>query len=125
MTRPGGGRNCRCCGTFLHPQRSGAPRRSTLAGRGLCTPCWEFLASTGELADYERAKRSRDDLLHDYEMLRKQGYTWRQCAEKLRMTYGAFERAMLRARRAGDPRARRIGELNYPPPAKPALQATA
>lgn len=114
MTRPGFGRSCRRCGKFLYPRRSGAPRRDAVAGRGLCKACWDLLDQVGGLADYERISRSRDHLLDDYELLRKAGHDWRQCAKRLGMTYPAFERAMLRARKAGDPRARRIGELHYP-----------
>lgn len=115
-TRPGAGRSCRRCGAFMHPQRSGGPWRHIAIGRGLCMSCWRHLQGTGELADYERVSRSRDDLLDDYEVLRGEGYDWRQCAERLGMSYPSFERAMFRARKAGDQRARRIGEINYPIP---------
>ncbi|MGH3598920.1 MAG: hypothetical protein ACRDQH_01365 [Pseudonocardiaceae bacterium] len=68
-------------------------------------------------ADYERRTRSRDDLLDDYVLLREQGCSWPQCAERLGMSYPSFARALLRARAAGDPRAGRIGE-HWPPPRK-------
>lgn len=114
MTRSANGRSCRHCGKFVHPSRRGSSPESRPEGRGLCRPCWLLLGKTGELADYERPTRSRDDLLDDYVVLRGQGHDWRQCAERLGMTYPSFERAMLRARKAGDPRARRIGETRCP-----------
>ncbi|HEY2763350.1 MAG TPA: hypothetical protein VGJ13_04970 [Pseudonocardiaceae bacterium] len=64
-------------------------------------------------------RRSRDDLLDDYEMLRSEGYDWHQCAARLRIPYPTFERAMLRARKDGDPRARRPGEARLPVPPQP------
>lgn len=76
--------------------------------------CWDHLQATGGLTDYERINRSRDDLLDDYVVLRREGYDWRRCAERLGMTYLAFERAMCRARKAGDPRARRLDERGFP-----------
>lgn len=114
MSAPANGRSCRHCGRFVHPSRRGSSPESRPEGRGLCRPCWLHLDKTGELADYERPTRSRDDLLDDYVVLRDQGHDWRQCAERLGMSYPSFERAMFRARKAGDPRARRIGEVAYP-----------
>lgn len=53
-------------------------------------------AATRAVTDYERFTRSREDLLDDYVLLRSEGFTWRQCAQRLGMTYVAFKRALLR-----------------------------
>ncbi|MGH7687803.1 MAG: hypothetical protein ACREN2_13450 [Candidatus Dormibacteria bacterium] len=79
--------------------------------------CWQWLSRHGELVDYERLTRSRDDLLDDYVLLRAQGHDWRQCAARLGMSFAAFSRAMHRARADNDPRAGRIGET-WPPTAR-------
>lgn len=108
--RPMAVTECRNCGRDLKPGKG----EEGTAGRGLCPPCHTSLARSGDLVDVERITRPREDLLADYEILRSEGYTWQQCAERLGMTYEAFERAMLRARADGDPRARRINEADYP-----------
>lgn len=79
--------------------------------RGLCSPCHARHRRAGTLSDYERSTRTRDDLLEDYVVLRSQGYSWRDCAARLAMTYSAFARAMQRARIELDPRAGRPGEV--------------
>ena len=79
-------------------------------GRGLCVNCYQYARHHGELVDYSPQLRSRDDLLDDYVLLRSEGLNWRQCAERLGMSYPTFERAMFRARADGDPRAARLGE---------------
>lgn len=84
------------------------------SGRALCSYCYQWAKYHGVLWDYPRITMSRNDLLDDYTILRSEGYTWKQCAVKLHMKYGTFERAMFRARRAGDPRALRIGEQCLP-----------
>lgn len=83
-------------------------------GRGLCDCCWSFLIDTDGLLDYPRLTVTANDVLDDYVILRADGYTWRQCATKLDMSYVAFERAMYRARKNLDPRAGRVGET-WPP----------
>lgn len=70
------------------------------ASRGLCHPCYHRLAPDERL-DYPRLNRSREDLVEDWELLRSEGYTKRQAAERLGMTFAAFDRAWHRARRAG------------------------
>lgn len=76
-----------------------------MRGRGLCSHCYQTAWATGDLIDYPRATRSRNDLLDDYVILRAEGHTGQQIAQRLGMTYPAFERALQRARRDGDPRA--------------------
>lgn len=93
---------CASCGKSRH-----------LAGRGLCGACYSRMTCHGTLVDYPRMTRSRDELLEDYVMLRRQGHTWPQCAERLGMRYDAFARALQRARVARDPRAARLNEVDY------------
>lgn len=97
---------CARCSHRIVPRRhrplNGARRH---AGRGLCDPCRNETRATGDLPDFERATRTRDELLDEWVLLRSEGYTLRQAAERLGMTYPAFERAYYRARCDGDPRA--------------------
>jgi hypothetical protein len=71
-------------------------------GHGLCRPCWRYCRSRDLLVDYERLSRSRADLLEDYGMLREQGHTKPQIAERLGMKLPSLDTALLRARRDGD-----------------------
>lgn len=73
-------------------------------GRGLCGRCWTKL-DEDERLDHEPTTRHRDDVLDDWLVLREEGHTKAQAAERLGMTFEAFDRAFHRARAAGDPRA--------------------
>ena len=73
--------------------------------RGLCGGCYSRYHGAGRQFEHPRATRPGDEVMHEWEMLREQGYTKRQAAERLRMSYDAFDRAYWRARAAGDPRA--------------------
>jgi hypothetical protein len=103
-------RRCVRCQHPIKPRHKAPNWATAHAARGLCLPCWQTAKKTGQLPDIPRLTRTRDELLDDYVILRGEGYTWRQCAQKLDMTYPAFERALLRARHDGDPRAARAGE---------------
>jgi transposase-like protein len=99
-------RRCRRCPYPLVPvHATGLAGWRRHAGRGLCEPCHKRVLTTGELIDFERFTRSRDELLDEWVVLRAEGYTMRQAAERLGMTHAGFQRAYHRARRAGDPRA--------------------
>lgn len=105
---------CLRCGRMVLPHskatRNGVSYGELMQGRGLCTRCYRNVEYHGQLLEYPRLTRSRDELLEDYEVLRSQGYNWRECATILGMKYASFERAMERARAAGDVRARRLNE---------------
>lgn len=105
---------CLRCGRLAAPHskatRNGLRYSELLQARGLCTLCYSNVKYHGQLLEYPRGTRSRDELLEDYEVLRGQGYNWRECAHILKMKYASFERALCRARAAGDPRARRLNE---------------
>ena len=105
-------RRCVRCTKQIYPRGKAPSWSSVHAGRGICMSCWQIANHHGQIP-YDappRLTRTRDELLDDYTILRADGYTWRQCAERLGMTYPAFERAMLRARKDGDLRAMRPGE---------------
>lgn len=105
---------CLRCGRMVLPHskatRNGVSYGELMQGRGLCTRCYRNVEYHGQLLEYPRLTRSRDELLADYEVLRGQGYNWKECATILGMKYTSFERAMCRARAAGDVRARRLSE---------------
>lgn len=81
------------------------PLESGRRARGLCDPCYEKERRADRLADHPRSTWSRDDLMAEWELLRQDGYTRRQAADRLGVSYVAFDRAITRARAAGDPRA--------------------
>jgi hypothetical protein len=75
--------------------------------RGLCQGCYARHRHSGELIDWERTTRDADTLLTDWEMLRDDGYTVRQAAERLQVTFAALDKALCRAKRRGDQRGHR------------------
>lgn len=80
------------------------PRRP-LNARGLCDSCYQTHRQRGDLYQFPTRRepgRSRDDFIADYQLLRSEGYTRAQIAERLGMTIGALTKAYLRAVRAGE-----------------------
>jgi hypothetical protein len=94
--------DCACCGTDMTPTQPGGTRHEA---RGLCEPCYKREDYHGRLDDYPRRTWSREELLDEWELLRGENYTRVQAAERLGIRPSAFERALQRARAAGDPRA--------------------
>jgi hypothetical protein len=93
---------CRICGVHpLHPANQRGVYALEHHGRGLCSTCHRWARHTGRLLDYERTSRSREDLLEDYRMLRGQGHSRVQIAERLGMKLTSLDTALLRARRDG------------------------
>lgn len=76
------------------------PTRPLMA-RGLCRSCYQFQYLGGDLNNV-RPIRRRVEFVADYELLRSEGHTRAQIAERLGMTIGALNKAYLRAVRAGD-----------------------
>lgn len=72
------------------------------SGRGLCINCYQRAWTHGRLADYPRATRTRADFVEDFQMLRGQGYSRNQIAERLGMKRSAVDKAYSRARQAGE-----------------------
>lgn len=88
----------RLCQSCLRPP--GGHRR-----RGLCPSCYNRHSRRGTLDIFGRTSMPTSLLLDEYAMLRNVGVRPRYMPERLGMSREAFERAMFRARRAGDPRA--------------------
>lgn len=83
--------------TTCHPDRP-------VNARGLCDSCYEKHWKAGTLDQFptRRVQRRRVEFIADYELLRSEGYTRRQIAERLGMTRNAVDRAVQRAVAAGD-----------------------
>lgn len=97
---------CARCARLLRHRCLG--RSDSLKGRGLCSRCYRRCELDGTLVDYPRRNRSRDELLEDWVILcHQEGHSLRDIAGRLRMKPTSLERAIQRARAAGDPRALR------------------
>lgn len=74
------------------------------AGRRLCKPCYDHHLWTGTLHQHPPVKpqRSRSDFVADYRLLRSDGYSHAQIADRLGMRYNTLLAARRRAVRAGD-----------------------
>lgn len=72
-------------------------------GRGLCRSCWTAAQRNGTLQQHARTRtiRTQAEFVADYELLRSEGYTRRQIAERLGMRYDAVTRAYGEAVRKG------------------------
>lgn len=108
--RPGQTGRCTRCAQPTYPRPAGL---RFIEGRGLCDLCYPRAHRHGVLVDYERTKRTRDEVMDYWELLRSEGYSKRQAAARIGMSLEAFDRAFHRARRAGDPRA--LPALHRPP----------
>jgi hypothetical protein len=87
--------------TLVHARPATCHPNRPLNARGLCKSCYQLGWLRGNLPDLRRG-RLRAEFVPDYELLRSEGYTRRQIAERLDMTYSAITQAYLRAVRAGD-----------------------
>lgn len=67
--------------------------------RGLCPPCYKHHRLAGTLDQFPRVLKRRSEVAEDWEFLQGQGYTYRQAADRLGMSYDAFCTAIARARR--------------------------
>jgi hypothetical protein len=84
--------------------------------RHLCRSCYETAWKRGTLHRHQpqKAQRSRADFIADYRMLRRQGHTRQQIADRLGMNLAAVHAAYYRAARAGDlPREHRSGSWEW------------
>jgi len=88
--------NCTLCSTELLPDKN---------SRLLCETCYGRERRAGRLDEHPRRTWSRDDLLEEWSFLHGQGYTRKQAADRLGISPAALDRAIWRARAAGDPRA--------------------
>jgi hypothetical protein len=103
----GSGVPCARCGKLRAPRAAqDVPAQDRIAYRGLGGCCVAKVIHAGNLADYPRQTHSRDELLDEWEVLRAQGCTYGQAAERLGTTREALERQIYRARAEGDERAK-------------------
>lgn len=74
-----------------------------LAARGLCRSCYEMAWRGGGLDQHpvKRPHRRLPDFVADYQLLRSEGYTRTQIADRLGMSRNAVDQAYYRAVRAG------------------------
>jgi hypothetical protein len=90
------------CGRRLVPQsispRERPPGTHALSARGLCHRCYTYAEDTGTLELYPRSTRRQADVLDDWNALRRRGYTKREAARFVGMSFTAFDRAICRAR---------------------------
>lgn len=100
-------RRCLDCDRPMHPKHHrarGVPRH---VGRGLCRTCYKAAQVSGSLVDFERLTFSADELLDEWVLLRGEGYTVRQAAPRIGVSFAALDRALYRAVARGDDRGRR------------------
>ena len=97
-------RPCRECGHLMlgKKYRASLPpaeraRYRTHQGRGLCTTCTHL--HDGDRTGHETSWR-REDLFYEWEFLASQGYTRRQAARQLRVSYDALCKAIERIQAA-------------------------
>jgi hypothetical protein len=105
-------RQCRACPRWIAPASTHRrhpwlrERYARHTARGLCAACYFRVRHAGHLDDYPRATWTRDELLDEWEFLRSTGVSVIDAAPRLGMTPAALVRALERARKDGDPRAR-------------------
>jgi hypothetical protein len=97
---------CRKCGWPMcrRNQKAGRGQRRH-CGRGLCQHCHRVTRATEQLDEYERPSRTRDEVLDDYQLLRRVGVGRREAARRIGIGVEALDAHIFRARRDGDPRA--------------------
>jgi len=76
------------------------PAREAYA-RTLCRGCYDHHRDAGTLGNYPRSKRPTVDFAADYDLLRSQGFTRAQIAERLGMRRNSVDAAYRRAVAAG------------------------
>lgn len=87
--------------TLVHARPASCHPDRPMCARSLCHSCYAVAWRRNELPD-KRTMRSREEFVADYELLRSEGYTRRQMAERLGMTYDGVTAAYRRAILAGD-----------------------
>jgi hypothetical protein len=79
-------------------------RNRPVFARGLCRQCYDWARQNGTLEYHPpvRPQRPRSHFIADYQLLRSEGYTRRQIAERLGMKYRSLLAAYYRAVDAGE-----------------------
>lgn len=72
------------------------------SGRGLCGSCWHRHDRNGTLENFPRVTRDRAEILEDWAFLSREGYTRAEAARRMGITKKCLEKAIERARRAGE-----------------------
>lgn len=96
---------CLRCGRDMVPRTwPRTPGTVTYKGRGYCRTCYDrvFLSPVPAVRS---GRWRRDDLLEEWDRLRRDGVTMRQAVDRLGITYDALDKALIRAKAAGDQRA--------------------
>lgn len=83
------------------PGRPACHPRSEMFARGLCERCYEYHRRNNSLATHPRRHRRTADFAADYALLRSEGHTRRQIAERLGMRRNTVDAAYARAVRQG------------------------
>lgn len=88
---------------LVHAQPATCHPDRPVNARGLCDSCYQIHHKRGTLGQFPtlRPQRSAADFVADYDLLRSEGYTRRQIAERLGMNRNTLNMAYLRAVRAG------------------------
>jgi DNA-binding NtrC family response regulator len=71
-----------------------------ICARELCDRCYDVARYRGELIDFPRRRLTRDEFVEEFELLRGQGYTRAQIAERLGMSRNTLDK---RLERLGSP----------------------
>lgn len=66
--------------------------------RGICNSCYSLLVGTDALLDYPRSTMPIDLVWEEWSLLKAQGLTNQEVADKLGMTYAALDRSLCRYR---------------------------
>lgn len=80
---------------------AGCHRERQMHGRNLCSACYFRLRRNGTIHDFERNTYTRAELIAEWDLLRLEGYTRAQAAERLGITKARLEKAIEREQRAG------------------------
>ena len=83
------------------PGRPTCHPRNELFARGLCERCYEYHRRNNSLSSHPRRHRPTADFAADYAVLRAEGHTRRQIAERLGMRRNTVDAAYARAVRLG------------------------
>lgn len=97
---------CSSCGAKVHRAKTRRCRQGhpAVAARGACATCYCRARRTGTVIDLPRRNFTRDELLEEWEALRGE-VSFRQFHQRVGVSHRTWERAYLRARQDGDPRA--------------------
>lgn len=102
---------CSRCSRFMVPRRvwgrlplaqRNAVRQdyARSGGRGLCVRCWGAAKGEGALIDFERKNRPVSETLLEWAMLKQQGYSVAQAADRLGLSASRMRNVVREGRAA-------------------------